>query len=207
MKRMLCLSPVYGPSLASATNKIICLAISILVDIIHTFRQYQIACCCCRRSPIEHGFTPVTPTTVTILEGLAMVNIDGKSGMKPPLCKAAGHPSLPVQRWRGKRLSKSNQPWILRCTIRPSTIMTGVPGELYSGSSLFATSRVYGRFDERLGITCKLSPDSNLQTGLQETAHNSIMNTSFARALTSLVWATEQPTTCLNFTLMPKRQQ
>jgi hypothetical protein len=53
--------------------------------------------------------------------------------------------------------------------------------------SLFATSRVYGRFDEGLGMYPKLSTDSNLQTFLQETAHNSIMNTSFAHALTVLV--------------------
>jgi len=58
--------------------------------------------------------------------------------------------------------------------------MTGVPGQMYSGSSLFATLRVYGRFDEDLGMSPKLSPDSNLQTLLQETAHNSIMNMSFA---------------------------
>jgi len=117
-------------------------------------------------------------------------------------CRASITGRSVVERGRDWR---SNRPWMLRCTIRPSTIMTGVPAQLYSGSSLFATSRVYGRFDEDLGISSKLSPDSNLQTLLQETAHNSIMNMSFAHALTLPVCATEHRKTCLNLPLMRRR--
>jgi hypothetical protein len=47
------------------------------------------------------------PTNVVILDGLAMVSIDGKSGMKHEAhhhAELQGIPSSPVQRWRGKRL-------------------------------------------------------------------------------------------------------
>jgi len=74
-------------------------------------------------------------------------------------CRASITARSEVER---KRDWTSNRPWILRCTIKPSTNMTGVPGQLYSGASLFATSRVYGRFDEVLGKYPKLSSDSRL---------------------------------------------